>query len=67
MLKRVISFLLCLNMLVSMLPVQSFATEDITEPTEEIVATEPMEETTAPTETVTEPEQETTGLPHLPQ
>ena len=60
MLKRVISTILCLNMFVSMLPVRSFATEDVTEPTEEIVETEPLEETTAPTEVVTEPTEEVT-------
>lgn len=60
MLKRVISFLLCLNMLVSMLPVRSFATENTTEPTEEIVETEPLEETTTSLEALAESTEEVT-------
>ena len=75
MLKRWISFLLCLNMLVALLPVQSFAVEDATEPIEEIVETEPTEEVTVPTETIveetapeaiTEPQLVCTGLVDCP-
>ena len=60
MLKRVISLLFCLNMLVSMLPVWAFATEEIEDSTEEI---------TVPTEIVVKPteyESVCTGLVDCP-
>lgn len=57
MLNRMISLFLCIVMVISMVPVQAFATEDVTEPTETV--TEPTEETTVPTEPVTEPTEET--------
>jgi len=59
MLKLIISMLLCVVMVFSMVPVQAFSMEDVTEPIE--IVTEPTEETTAPTEPVTEPTEETTA------
>ena len=59
MLRQVISLLLSLVMIVSLLPAQTFAADAETEPTEQVAATEATEETTAPTETETEPLEET--------
>ena len=56
MLKRILSLFLCLVMVLSILPAQTLATE--TESLELVVETEPVEETTAPTEAVTEPTEE---------
>lgn len=53
MLKRMLSLCLCAAMVLSLLPSQVFATEDITEPMGSVA--EPVEETTAPVE------EETTG------
>ena len=52
MLKRSISIILCLAMLLTMLPVNALATEEIipTEAVEAAVETEAAEETTLPTE-----------------
>lgn len=73
MFKRVLSLVLTIAMVLSMVPVQAFAEEQTTVPsesaaesTEEITApteavTEPTEETAAPTESVTEPAEETTA------
>ena len=69
MLKRIISLILCLVMLISAVPVQAFAGEAENEPTELLreteggeeseSVTEPPEETAVPAETVTEPAGET--------
>jgi len=51
MLKRMISLLLCVVMVISMIPAQVFATDDMEEEIlDQILETEPVEETTVPTE-----------------
>ena len=59
MLKRAISFFLCLAMVFSMVPVQAFAEEETTAPSESI--TESTKETTASTEAETEPTERITA------
>ena len=66
MMKRLLSLLLCMVMLLSMVPVQAIAQETAEESTELVSeteatepVTEPVEETTAPTEALTEPFEET--------
>lgn len=58
MFKRVLSLVLTIAMVLSMVPVQAFAEEETTVPSES--ATESTEKITAPTEAVTEPAEETT-------
>lgn len=66
MMKRVLSFLLCVAIVVTMLPVQTIAMDEMTVPTEAVMesmeetATPMEEETTEPSEEENEPVEETT-------
>ena len=61
MLKRIISLLLCLAMVISMVPTQALATDDMGEKiTEPILETEHVAESTASTEEEAEPTAEST-------